>query len=111
MRKVRAPWVKRKLQLPAAVRTVRRVINNAGFKLPKLINRRVLDAGTKAKRVAWAEPRLLHLAAHWRRRAWGDAHWWHLPRTAEEVAANQGAAKGPVHIEKLLRPRFPYRHV
>ena len=55
-------------------------------------------AGTRAKRVAWAEPRLLHLAAHWKRQAWADAHWWDLSRTVGGVAANRGAAKGPALV-------------
>ena len=60
--KVRAPWIKRKLKLPCAVRTVRRVTNDAGYKLPKLTNRRVLTAATKSRQVAWAEARRQHPA-------------------------------------------------
>ena len=61
-KRVRAPWITRKLNLTCSVRTVRRVINNAGYRLPKLTNRRVLTAPTKAKRVAWAEARRQDLA-------------------------------------------------
>ena len=90
--RVRATWIRKKLKLTGhAVRNVRRVMNDAGYKLPKPVNRRVLDAHTKVQRVNWASTRLAHVKAYWGRRAFGDAHWWHIPRTAAELAANRGA--------------------
>jgi hypothetical protein len=40
--RVRAPWVLRKLKFPVKLRTVQRAINEAGYFLPALTNKRVL---------------------------------------------------------------------
>ena len=107
--RVRAPWIKRRLKLKGvSVRVVQRTVQEAGYKLPKLIDRRVLDAGTKQKRVKWAEERLRHNSVYWGKRVFGDAHWWHIPRSAAELAAARGAAKGPVHRKPKEKddPRF-----
>jgi len=83
-------------------------VNDSGYKLPKLTARRVLDTKTKKKRVTYAEARLHHLAAFWARRAYGDAHWWHLPRTVAELVASRGATKGRVYRKPSEKddPRF-----
>jgi transposase len=107
--RVRAPWIKKHLKLKkASVRVVQRTIQEAGYTLPQLTNRRVLDTTTKQKRVKWCEDRLRHNAEYWGNRAFGDAHWSHVPRGAAELAAARGAAKGPVHRKKKEKddPRF-----
>ena len=65
-------------------RQVQRVIHDDGRCVPKLISRRVLDAKTKGERVAWREGRLVHNAAYWKRRAYGDGHFCHLPRVVPQ---------------------------
>jgi len=95
--RIRAPWVKKYLKLKASARTIRRAINEAGFHLPRPINRRVLDSKTKTARRGWAEARLVHTSAFWKRRSFGDASFWHVPRSAAEVAANRGAKQRAVY--------------
>jgi transposase len=58
--------------------------------------------------VKWAEERLRHNSVYWGKRVFGDAHWWHIPRSAAELAAARGAAKGPVHRKPKEKddPRF-----
>ena len=105
--RVRAPWVKKKLKLKVHVRTVRRVLNEEGFFLPALVNKRRLDKATKKKRVAYAEENGECEVKHWKARGYGDAKFWHLARTASELAS-QESGKGRVYRKKKERkdPRF-----
>ena len=106
--RIRAPDVKRHLKLKASVRSVRRVINDAGYKLPKLVNRRRLTKENKAARVSWTRGKLKGTVAHWKGFAYGDAPFWHLPRTLSELEASRGANSRPVYRKAKERkdPRF-----
>jgi len=105
--RVRAPWVRKKLRLKVHVRTVRRVLNEEGFFLPALVNKRRLDKATKKKRLAYAEEKGGLAEKHWFARGYGDAKFWHLARTASELAS-QESSKGRVYRKKKERkdPRF-----
>ena len=127
--RVRAPWVKKKLRVRASLRTVQRTIHDAGYWLPKLIQKRVLDKATKRKRVAWSRcaslvvkcsgalvPRIYFVLSdrvdldeeHWEDRGYGDGHYWHVARDAAEMAGVAGAKKGPVYRKSSEKndPRF-----
>ena len=53
--------------------------------------------------MAWTKAQQHHLAAHWGRRAWGDAHWWHLLGTKEEVARQRVAQLAQASCPGLKR--------
>jgi len=106
--RVRAPDLKKRLKLKCSLRVVQQTLNDAGYRLPKLVNRRVLDKATKRKRVAWATTHQGHDVQYWKRRGFGDAHFWHLARTAAELEACRGAKQKPVYRTKKEAgdPRF-----
>jgi hypothetical protein len=105
--RARAPWIRKKLKLPCSDRTVRRVINRAGYWLPALINKRVLGKADKKKRLEFVEKFGGKTVAYWRRRGFGDAKFWYLARTEGELAA-AAAKKGRVYRKKSEAgdPRF-----
>jgi transposase len=106
-KRVRAPWVKKYLKLRCSLRTVRRVINESGYTLPLLVNKRALDNSTKKKRVKWAEEHAKFGADFWKRRAYGDGHSWYMPRNLSELQSLQGKA-GAIYRKKneSKDPRF-----
>ena len=106
--RVRAPDLKRRLHLKCSTRTVNRTVNEAGYWLPKLVNRRVLDSANKRARVAYATEHRGHDVGYWKRRGYGDAHFWHLARTKSELEAGRGAKQKPVYRTKKegKDPRF-----
>ena len=106
-KRVRAPWVRKKLKLKVHVRTVRRVLNDAGYSLPALVNKRRLDKATKKKRVDYAVEKGALPVKHWTARGYGDAKFWHLARDESELAS-QESRKGRVYRKKKERkdPRF-----
>jgi len=70
---------------------VHRAIQRLGYSIHRLANKRVLDAKTKRKRVAWARARSARRAVWWQNRGYADAHYWYLPRTRAEAAGTTNA--------------------
>ena len=90
---------------------MKRAIQDLGYGLHRLRNKRALDPATKKKRVQWAREHAGRRPAWWTNRGFADAHYWYLPRTAAEAAAT--SSKSSVYRKRTegANPKFHGRRV
>ena len=86
---------------------VQRTVQRLGYALHRLSPKRVLDAASKRKRLAWARKHSARRPVWWRNRAYADAHYWYLPRSRSEVA---GSASTKAVYRKRAEGKGPQFH-